>query len=44
MPPARKRNFPAVNDIDWLDESDFENRPPRMVVLHADETVEPVAD
>jgi hypothetical protein len=41
VPRPTKRNFPTVTEIDWLDDSDFEHRPPRQVVVYADDTVEP---
>lgn len=41
VPRPTRRNFPCVTEIDWLDDSDFEHRPPAHVVVHADDTVEP---
>jgi hypothetical protein len=38
VPRAVKRNFPCVTEIDWLDDSDFEHRPPRHVRVYADDT------
>lgn len=41
VPRPTKRQFPCVAEIDWLDDSDFEHRPPRLVVLYPDDTIEP---